>query len=278
MVDNKFDKKIYKDKMKEKLKFAYKLIDDSVEQLKMSKEFFQNYIDVQSRFDIYTVRNALLIAQQNPKATQLKSYEKWRESQAIFKRRYPEKIVILEPRQTTTKDGKTISGFTAKEVIDISEVSIKQTEKNYDKKLLIQSILHNCPVELKVIEDLADDKICMWSAEENVMYIRKSQDPDLIFQNVSIEMSKIEMHELNQEMDTDNARCISYMLCKRYGIDCSDEYIDKLFLKCSDMSKEEILDTLTSIKDVVSNMNNRIEQYLENKEVKNIVREKSHER
>lgn len=278
MINNTFDKKIYKDKMKEKLNYAYKLIDDSVEKLKDSRDFFQNYIDVQSRFDIYTVRNALLITQQNPKATQLKSYEKWKESQAIFKKRYPEKIVILEPRKTTTKEGKVISGFTAKEVIDISEISMRQVNKNYDKKLLLQSILHNCLVEIKVVDNLEENKICEWNEDENVMYISKNEDPDLIFQNVATEIAKIEMYELNQDIDNDNATAISYMLCKRYNIECPQEYVDKLFLKCSDIGKEELLDNLTSIKDVVSNMNNRIEQYLENKESKTIVREKQNER
>lgn len=61
-------------------------------------------------------------------------------------------------------------------------------------------------------------------------------------------------------------------------MECPQEYVDKLFSKCSNMGKEELLDNLTSVKDVVSNMNNRIEQYLENMESKNIVREKPNER
>mgnify|MGYP003613343222 CR=1 FL=1 len=58
--------------------------------------------------------------------------QKWIEDNSSIKSKYPKKIVILDPREPyTTKDGRTIKGYTAKELVDISETNIKP----YIKKL-----------------------------------------------------------------------------------------------------------------------------------------------
>ena len=86
---NSYDKEAYKQKKKEQLEFAYKTIDESVNKIKTDSSFFMQYLDVQSKFDVYTSRNALLIASQLPNAMQLKDYKSWKELNASFKVKYP---------------------------------------------------------------------------------------------------------------------------------------------------------------------------------------------
>ena len=47
---------------------------------------FQQYLDVQSRFDRYTANNALLIMAQNPEAQKLGDYGYWKDQGAYVKR------------------------------------------------------------------------------------------------------------------------------------------------------------------------------------------------
>ena len=119
-----YDKDAYIKKKREQLDQAYKTIDEAVEELKNSPEFFNQYLNIQSRFDMYTPRNALLIAKQLPTAMQLKERKDWVEAKITFKERYPKKIIIIEPRESyVNKDGKTITPYNAKEVIDIQKTA-----------------------------------------------------------------------------------------------------------------------------------------------------------
>ena len=63
--NNSYDKESYKKRKREQLDNAYKMIDEALEELKTNQSFFNEYLKVQSKFDMYSPRNALLIAKQN---------------------------------------------------------------------------------------------------------------------------------------------------------------------------------------------------------------------
>jgi hypothetical protein len=55
-------------------------------------------LDSQSKFDNYSVGNALLVTAQMPQATQLRDYESWKNAGAYLKK-FPKYVKILEPRR-----------------------------------------------------------------------------------------------------------------------------------------------------------------------------------
>ena len=72
-----YDKEAYKQRKKEQKEQAYKMIDEALEELKGNLSALKEYFDIQSRFDMYTPRNALLIKKQCPTAMQLKTRKDW---------------------------------------------------------------------------------------------------------------------------------------------------------------------------------------------------------
>lgn len=154
-----YDKEAYIKKKREQLDNAYKTIDEGLEEITTNPDFFKEYLTVQGKFDLYTPRNAILIAKQLPNAIQLKEMKKWIEDNISFKSKYPKKIVILDPREPyTTKDGRTIKGYTAKELVDISETNMKPYTKTYDKNILRIIDLSNKSVE-QIKEVITTEKI-----------------------------------------------------------------------------------------------------------------------
>lgn len=262
-----YDKDAYIKKKREQLDQAYKTIDEAVEELKNSPEFFNQYLNVQSRFDMYTPRNALLVAKQLPTAMQLKERKDWAEAKITFKERYPKKIIIIEPRESyVNKDGKTITPYNAKEVIDISETNTKPSTKSYDKKMVLQALLlelKNSGIAIKAVDSLENEKMCDWNKEENAIFIQKTDNFDLAIGAIAGELAKISLYENTNEIDNDKAECISYMICKKYGIDVPTESINKLAKKYSDMESQDIINDLTSMKEVVLDINSRMGQNLE---------------
>lgn len=267
-----YDKEAYKQKKKEQLESAYRTIDKSVNKIKTDSSFFKEYLDVQSKFDVYSSRNALLIASQLPNAIQLKDYKSWKEENALFKTKYPKRIIILEPsKQYITKDGKRISNINAKEVIDISETNQKVNTKSIDKKIILQALLHECPVEIKAKDSLESGKVCEWNTDDKVIYVAKSDDYDLTISSIANELVKINLYEDTQEFDEDKSKCIGYMLCKKYGIDVSLNNAENMINRFKDMESKDVLNELTSMKEIYSDINSRVSQYIDDKkrEVKN---------
>ena len=263
---NSYNKEEWKKKKQEQLQNAYNMIEEATEELKNDSSFLKSYLDVQSRFDKYTVRNALLLTKQLPNATQLKDYNGWKEAKVNFKTRYPKRVVILEPGEAyTNKEGKKVTPIYSKEVIDISETNLKPNRRTYDKKLILQSLLHNAPADIKAVDSLEDGKMCNWDKDNNVIYVCRSEDYNLVISSVAKELANINLYENTNNYDQVQAECISYMICKKYGIDTELENIDKLSLRFSNMESKDIKDELSNMKNVFEDINNNIGQYLDEK-------------
>ena len=263
---NSYNKEEWKKKKQEQLQNAYNMIEEATEELKNDSSFFKSYLDVQSRFDKYTVRNALLLTKQLPNATQLKDYNGWKEAKVNFKTRYPKRVVILEPGEAyTNKEGKKVTPIYSKEVIDISETNLKPNSRTYDKKLILQSLLHNAPADIKAVDSLEDGKMCNWDKDNNVIYVCRSEDYNLVISSAAKELANINLYENTNNYDQVQAECISYMICKKYGIDTELENIDKLSLRFSNMESKDIKDELSNMKNVFEDINNNIGQYLDEK-------------
>ena len=65
---------------------AYSLIDATAENLTQNGSKFKGYLDVQSKFDRYSVANNLLILAQKPEATRLADFKTWKENDAAIKK------------------------------------------------------------------------------------------------------------------------------------------------------------------------------------------------
>lgn len=258
-----YDKEAYRQKKKEQLEIAYGIIKDGIEEIKSNPSFFKDYLDIQSRFDMYTPRNAILVAKQLPNAMQLKEWGKWREANVTFKQRYPKKILLLDPREPyKNKEGKIIKSYTAKEVIDVSETNTKPNIRSYDRKYILQAILHDCPVEVKAVDNLDSGKICEWNAEDKAIYVCRGKDTDLTIKSVVSEIAKISLYENTEELDDDKAECISYMVCSKYGLDVTIDNMEKFTSRYSNMKSQDIVDDLDSMKTVVLDINTKMGQYL----------------
>lgn len=276
-----YDKEAYIKKKREQKEYAFKLIDLSLEEMKTSPNFLMDYINIQSRFDKYSPRNAILVAKQLPTATYLKDRKDWYELKVSYVNSSPKKIIVLEPgSQYTNKDGKTLTNFNTKELIDISETNYKPNFKVQDKKLVLQALLHECPADIKAVDSLDSGKLCEVNTDDNAIYICRSDNYDEIISAVSVELAKLNMFEKTEELDDDKAKVVGYMLCKKYGIETPGIDVKPLCEKYSQLENKDIVNDLSSMKDVLEDMNSHMGQYLDDKtkESKNRFKEQDNER
>lgn len=100
-----FDKENWAAQKQAQRKEAYEMIDNTCSEMMTDGDSFRQYLDVQGRFDRYSVANAVLVSAQMPEATQLKEYGKWKASR-VYVNKDAQKVIILEPsKEYTREDG-----------------------------------------------------------------------------------------------------------------------------------------------------------------------------
>ena len=141
-----FDKDAWAAQKKQERESAFAMIDETAQRMANDGSLFQSYLDVQARFDRYSVGNAVLITAQKADATQLSDFKGWKNN-GVFIKKGESGIVLLEPGEEYTKEDGTVGvSYNSKKVFDISQTTAKVKDRpamKRDERLLLKAIIHN---------------------------------------------------------------------------------------------------------------------------------------
>lgn len=249
-------------------KEAYATLDRIFGEFSQGTASMEAYLDVQSRFPFHSARNALLIGNQCPQAQRVGGYKEWHSHGIEIledEKRLP--IIILEPGKAYRReDGSVGQNFYAKEVYDISQTTARdqvQPQVSYDERLLIKGLIASSPVPIRAVEELTQGRGAMFSAEQNTILVKKGMDAPDIFRCVSLEVANVQlaqsMDSYSRETDGYKAYAVSYMLCRRYGVDAQEYEISKLDgVFQGQVPREDIPAALTDMRDAFKSLNGRM--------------------
>lgn len=236
---------------------------------------FQQYLDVQSRFDRYTANNALLIMAQHPDAQKVGDYGYWRDQGAYVKRQERDNpILIMEPgKEYEREDGSTGTYYNAKKVYDISQTTmsdkIQRTQESVTDSQLVRAVVNNPPVSIVAAEpdQMPDDKGALFEPEENCIYVRKGMSAQEIFRSVIPELVLAGFADGDKNYDRNedafHAYCASYLLCKKYGVDTHGFDFSHAPEFFEGMEPQEVRGELTKVRDAANNISSRMAKVLE---------------
>lgn len=255
---------------------TYRKIDISAKNTLSDEKLFVQYLDIQSRFSNYSVGNTLLISLQNPSTTQFKDEENWNKI-GIKKKPYAKSFTILEPTTVeNNKEGKKATYYNPKKMYDISQTDGKPNDyaKTYTDKELLKAFIKDCPIEIKAVDEIADTSLgAFFNEQENVLYIRRGLESPFIFQAISTELANISLSNgENNTLKDFETYCVSYMICKKYGLDVSNYNFEALPPEIKEMNVTDFREKLSNIRDTFVDIDSRISNSLE-KDVKQISKE-----
>ena len=173
----------------------------------------------------------------------------------------------LEPGKAYRReDGSVGQNFYAKEVYDISQTTARdqvQPQVRYDDRLLLKGLIASSPVPIRAVEELPQGRGAMFSAEQNAILVKKGMDAPDIFRCVSLEVANVQLAQsmdgYSRETDGYKAYAVSYMLCKRYGVDAKEYEISKLDgVFQGQVPREDIPAALTDMRDTFKSLNGRM--------------------
>lgn len=262
-----FDRDAWIKQKQEQRKFAYDTMDKTAEEIIQDISKFKTYLDIQGRFDKYSVRNALLITNQMPNATRLKEFDDWKEQGAFIKKN-ENGIIILEPGdQYTRSDGSYATSYNPKKMFDITQTTAKQSvlASLYDDRTKLTALLKECPVDIKAVDTIPNsNNVAEWNKDDNVLYVQRTDDIQRTFKEISTELARVSLEESgNTELDNFKCKCTAYMLCKKYDIDTSNFDINYVPEEFKNMSASEIRNELSSMRTAMSDINARMNQHFE---------------
>ena len=250
-----FDKKVWAEAKKQERIDAFNLIDKTAEEIVKDPAKLRTYLDVQSRFDRYSLANALLITAQMPDAMKLADYETWKKN-GTYVNKGANSIVILGPGEEYTKpDGSIGVSYNTKRVFDISQTNSPEL-KSYprrDDRLLIKALMSNAPCAITISEDVSEKEQAIYNKNSNAVFIHGGMSGEEIFMALARELSRAVLEGMdNKPIDARfSAECAGYMLCKRSGLDVSKIRID-VPGKISSLETKEIKSVLSQIRTVTN--------------------------
>ena len=269
-----FDKEQWAAQKQAQRKEAYELIDNTCSEMMISGDSFRQYLDVQGRFDRYSVNNAILVSAQMPEATQLKEKAAWKQSR-VYVNKDAQKVVILEPsKEYTREDGSKAVGYNAKEVYDISETSAKDRQEAQEKKSmreLVSALIDASPVPFVPVADL--EMPAYYDSEQQSIFIRTGLNEEQLFVSMAKEVSAAVFdfkHNESREASEFKSYCVAYMVSSRYGVDTKGFNFSRLPKELAETDTQAFKGELGSMRDVLGEIQSEMYKSMEkNKPAKN---------
>lgn len=247
---------------------AYTMIDQTAECIPDNAALLTQYLDVQSKFDRYSTANALLISAQNPAATRIADFERWKED-GVFVKKGAKGIAILEPgNEYTREDGSIGVNYNVKRVFDIAQTNAKpkKAEPKPEIRAVLKALVQASPCEVRVAEDAPNGRIASYLPNENVIVVAKGQDAVSLVRCLSQEVAFAMMTGADKESiggPDSMSYCASYMLCKKFDIESKGYTFDEIANNFAGFEAKEIRGALETARGAFCEIAGRMERGLE---------------
>ena len=269
-----FDKAEWAAQKQAERKEAYELIDATCLEMAAGGDSFRQYLDVQGRFDRYSVNNAILVSAQKPDAAQLKDKGAWKANR-VYVDKEAQKITILEPsKEYTRDDGTKAVSYNAKAVYDISETSAKGRQEAPEPKSmreLVSAMIDASPVPFQPVDSL--ELPAFYDSEQQTIFVRTDLNEEQLFVSMSKEVAAAVFDFKHNESRGDSefkAYCVAYMVSSRYGVDTRGFRFDNLPKEYAEMETQDFKGELGSMRDVLGEIQTEMYKSLEkNKPARN---------
>ena len=180
-------------------------------------------------------------------------------------------ISILEPGdEYKREDGSIGTFYNVKKVYDVSQTSTRskvQPTVSMDERLLLKALIHNPPVPMQTVDNLPGNMGALYDHDQQVIFVRRGMAADDIFRSVSKELAHAEIAGSRQEYNRDDAAfaaySVSYMLCRKYGIDATGYDFSRLPDDFREADPQSIRAALTEMRDTANDISGRMYRVLE---------------
>jgi hypothetical protein len=254
-----FDKTAWAAQKKAQREAVFAAIDCYLEELSLEPERLRDYLTVQARFPLCSVGNALLLAAQRPEVTEYRTFEGWKQ-QGVAIGKGQQAISMLVPSGTYPgKDGKTHTRCDVQKVFDVAQTNAVRAPQVQDLRGVLKAMLLRpvCPVQVS-----DQQKGAAYVAQENRVEIGRGMTLEDTMQQLSLALAHGELAktDVGNPRNGFYARCVSFMVCRRYGLDPQGYSFLDMQSVLGNCNSKELRQHLTVIQATARNLIDRVEK------------------
>ncbi len=261
-----YDKGAYKERKQAEREEAYRLADITAERAASSGEVYANYLNVQARYNRYSVNNVLLLTAQMPEATKLATFEEWKENKVQI-RAGAKAIMLLEPgKEYSRDDGSVGAAFNVKKVFDISQTfaAPQNMEIHRDQRLMMKALINNPPCKLEISDtEVPANGAAVYKPEAKTLYVRHGLTFDDMFRAIARELAFAHMDKggsYSRSACEFRAKSVAYLVCARNHIVPEPVVFPASF---SNREAKAIKQELSEIRNVANTMHGSMSKILD---------------
>ncbi|MBO4355294.1 MAG: hypothetical protein J5850_00380 [Clostridia bacterium] len=246
---NNYPKKSFQEREQQRIEYVNKATREVTQDAKS----FNDFLEVQSHFERYSLNNNLLIASQRPDASRIKSMEQWN-ADGFRVKKGSKKIWIYEPEQRVVGD-KTYTNYKAKSMFDIKDIeNAKPTEKvNYPLEKVLEAIVSEKDVQMITLQSYPENKAegMYYDPEKHCIFAKQGMPTQDVFVYLTMALAHAEMAKDDSEyIPADHefeAKCAANIMCRKYDVPTDLVKIAELPEGFKTMSEKEIRASLSDV-------------------------------
>ena len=217
---------------------VFDLLSDATQKL-LKPESLKAYADKQAQLFNHSVSNVLLIMEQDPDATWVRTYDDWK-ADGVTVLRGESGIKTLGSYRFQKEDGTMGMGSKVVKMFDVKQTAIKDFDIESPSYRRVPDALMNVYPAAVEVPELPNGELAVYDPDDRLIRVKEGLDPDTKVFVLLREQSMrnlTDFHECGREETMAEAELTAYILTKRYGFDTPE--IDFSKLTDTDPGKEE---------------------------------------
>lgn len=223
------------------------------------------YADKQAQLLRHSVSNVLLIMEQDPEATWVRTYDDWKaDGVAVLKGEAG--LRTLGSYRFQKEDGTIGMGSKVVKMFDVKQTAIKDFDiegPGYRKVPEVITGIYPASVE---VQDLPNGELAVYDPDDRLIRVKEGLDPMTKMFVVTREVSMYHLadfHENGREETMAEAELAAYILVKHYGFDTPDVDFSKLTETYPGKEEKAVRAELGRIKFACDRVNEKVCEALE---------------
>ncbi len=223
------------------------------------------YADKQAQLLRHSVSNVLLIMEQDPEATWVRTYDDWKaDGVAVLKGEAG--LRTLGSYRFQKEDGTIGMGSKVVKMFDVKQTAIKDFDiegPGYRKVPEVITGIYPSSVE---VQDLPNGELAVYDPDDRLIRVKEGLDPMTKMFVVTREVSMYHLadfHENGREETMAEAELAAYILVKHYGFDTPDVDFSKLTETYPGKEEKAVRAELGRIKFACDRVDEKVREALE---------------
>lgn len=142
-----------------------------------------------------------------------------------------------------------------------------QPTVSMDDRLLLKALISRPPVPMQMADELPNNMGAYYDHDQQVIFVRRGMEASDIFRSVSKELAHAELAAAKGDYSRQDAAfaaySVSYLLCRKYGIDASSYDFSRLPDCFRESDPQGVRAALTEIRDTAGEISGRMYRVLE---------------